>query len=99
MTTDYNYNFVTLPNENVITNDLGEYINFAFTTRLDVSAFIQWNSLESILYGNFRLHWIPKIGTDLYVVYNRGYDEIKPIEFLKPNVSTGVGKLVWRFAF
>jgi len=98
-TTDYIYNFVRLPAENVITNELAQYFNFAFTTKLDLSAFIQWNSLNDIIFGNIRLHWIPKIGTDLYFVYNRGYDQVKQIDLLKPNVSSGVGKLIWRFAF
>jgi hypothetical protein len=99
MTTDYTYNFVKLPGENVITNELAQYFNFAFTTKLDLSAFIQWNSLNDILFGNIRLHWIPKIGTDFYFVYNRGYDQVKQIELLKPTVSSGVGKLIWRFTF
>jgi hypothetical protein len=99
MTTDYTYNFVRLPLENVITNEFAQYFNFAFTTKLDLSAFIQWNSLNDIVFGNIRLHWIPKIGTDFYFVYNRGYDQVKQIELLKPNVSSGVGKLIWRFTF
>jgi len=99
MTTNYTYNFVRLPLENVITNELAQYFNFAFTTKLDLSAFIQWNSLNDIVFGNIRLHWIPKIGTDFYFVYNRGYDQVKQIDLLKPNVSSGVGKLIWRFTF
>jgi hypothetical protein len=99
LTTDYAYNFVKLPVANVPTNELAEFINYALTTKLDLSLFIQWNSLDEVLFGNFRLHWIPKIGTDFYFVYNRGYEQVKQIDFLKPNVSTGIGKLVWRFTF
>jgi len=99
LATDYTYNLVRLPNANVVTNELAGFINYAFTAKLDLSLFMQWNSLDDILFGNFRLHWIPKIGTDLYFVYNRGYDQVNQIDFLKPNVSTGIGKLVWRFIF
>jgi hypothetical protein len=99
LTTDYTNNLVKLPGANVITNELAEFINYAFTTKLDLSFFVQWNSLDDILFGNFRLHWIPKIGTDFYFVYNRGYEQVKQIDFLKPNVSTGIGKVVWRFTF
>jgi hypothetical protein len=99
LTTDYAYNFVKLPVANVPTNELAEFINYALTTKLDLSLFIQWNSLDEVLFGNFRLHWIPKIGTDFYFVYNRGYEQARQIDFLKPNVSTGIGKLVWRFTF
>ena len=97
--TDYIYNYIKLPNASVRSNELAQYLNFAFTTRLDISVFTQWNSLDDILFGNFRLHWIPKIGTDLYFVYNRGYDQVKQIDFLRPSVSSGIGKFVWRFTF
>jgi hypothetical protein len=97
--TGYTYNNAKLPQGNVITHELEQYINYAFSTKLDLSLFIQWNSLDDILFGNFRLHWIPKIGTDFYFVYNRGYEESSQLDFLKPNISSGIGKLVWRFTF
>lgn len=71
--TDYMRNKVRLPQGKVTTNELAEYINYAFNPRLDISTFVQWNSLDDLLLGNFRLHWIPNIGSDLYVVYDRGY--------------------------
>ncbi|MBD0332305.1 MAG: carbohydrate binding family 9 domain-containing protein [Chitinophagaceae bacterium] len=97
--TDYTINKVRLPQGNVTTNELAEYINFAFTPRLDVSTFVQWNSLDDLLLGNFRLHWIPNIGSDLYMVYSRGYDNLKSFHFMRPRTSTGAAKLVWRFTF
>lgn len=97
--TYYSNNQVNLPQGNVTTNELAQYINYAFTTKLDLSLFVQWNSLDEVLFGNFRLHWIPKIGTDFYFVYNRSYEQVKQIDFLKPDVSSGIGKLVWRFTF
>jgi hypothetical protein len=95
----YIYNRVKLPQGKVVTNELVQYVTYAFSTKIDLSAFIQWNSLDDILFGNFRLHWIPRIGTDFYFVYNRGYDQVKQIDFLRPSVSSGIGKLVWRFTF
>ena len=97
--TDYIYNSIKLPTANVISNELAQYVNFAFTTRLDISVFTQWNSLDDLLLGNFRLHWIPNIGSDLYVVYNRGYDDLKHFDFMRPKTSTGAAKLIWRFSF
>jgi hypothetical protein len=90
---------VKLPQGNVTTNELAEYINYAFNPRLDISTFVQWNSLDDLLLGNFRLHWIPNIGSDLYVVYNRGYDSLKHFSFMRPQTSAGAAKLVWRFTF
>jgi hypothetical protein len=97
--TDYIYNDIRLPDVNVTSHQLAQYINYAFNTRLDFSLFAQWNSLDDLMMYNFRLHWIPKIGTDLYVVYNRGYEGLNKLELLKPQTSTGVAKLVWRFVF
>ena len=54
---------------------------------------------EVMLY-NVRLHWIPKVGSDFYFVYNIGYDEpIKQIDYLKPQRTDAVMKLVYRFVF
>ena len=97
--TDYTYNYITLPGANVPANELAQYLNYAFTTKIDISLFEQWNSLDDVMFFNFRLHWIPKIGSDLYVVYNRGYNQLTKLDLLKPETSTGVAKLVWRFAF
>jgi hypothetical protein len=99
LNTNYTYNRVSLPNANVATNELAQYINYAFTTKLDMSLFVQWNSLDDILFGNFRLHWIPNIGSDLYVVYNWGYNKLDNLKLGEPDISSGVAKLVWRFTF
>jgi hypothetical protein len=97
--TDYTRNKVRLAQGKVTTYELAEYINYAFNPRLDLSSFVQWNSLDDLLFGNFRLHWIPNIGSDLYVVYNRGYENLRHFSFMRPQTSAGVAKLVWRFAF
>ena len=99
VTTNYIYNYVMLSKGNVATQELANYINYAFNTYLDVSVFSQWNSFDDILRFNFRVHWIPKVGSDLYIVYNQGYDQLKQIDFLKPQTTAGVAKLAYRFAF
>lgn len=97
--TNYTLNKITSPQGNVTTHELAEYVSYAFNPRLDMSSFIQWNSLDDLLLGNFRLHWIPNIGSDLYVVYNRGYENLKYFSFMRPSSSTGAAKLVWRITF
>lgn len=97
--TAYTLNKVKLSQGNVATNELAEYITYAYNRRLDISTFVQWNSLDDLLLGNFRLHWIPNIGSDLYIVYNRGYDNLKTFDFMRPRTSAGAAKLVWRFTF
>src|SRR5213075_195400 len=43
LNTNYTYNLVTLPHADVTTNELAQYINYALTTKFDMSLFVQWN--------------------------------------------------------
>jgi opacity protein-like surface antigen len=43
-----------------------------FTTKLSVSAFIQYNSLDNDILTNVRIRYNPREGNDLYVVFNEG---------------------------
>ncbi len=96
----YTFNIVNFPDGEVITNELALYLNYAFTTKLNLSLFTQYNDLDEVMIYNFRLHWIPKVGSDLYFVYNIGYlDQIKDIDYLKPTTTDAALKLVYRFVF
>ncbi len=96
----YTWNLVTLPQGSVVTNEVASYLNYAFTTRLNLALFAQFNSLDNIMIYNLRLHWIPRIGSDLYFVYNLGYFEpIHQIDYLKPSTTGAVVKVVYRIMF
>lgn len=96
----YSYNFVELPEASIKTHELASKINYAFSPKLNLALFTQYNSLDELLFFNFRLHWIPKIGSDLYLVYNHELDEVKrQLTLLKPSISSGAIKVVWRFTF
>jgi hypothetical protein len=95
----YSYTIIYLPGATVISHQLSQDLNYAFSNRIDLSLFSQWNSLDDIMLFNFRLHWIPKIGTDLYMVYNRGYDALNQLDLLRPATTAGAVKLIWRFTF
>jgi hypothetical protein len=75
------------------------YVNYAFNTRIDLSFFGQWNNESDRFLLNFRLHWIPKIGSDFYFVLNNGYEPVHQAEFIRPNIHSGAAKLVWRITF
>jgi hypothetical protein len=47
---------------------------YMYNTRLSASSFIQYNSLDHLMIGNFRLRYNPGEGNDFYLVYN----EIRP---------------------
>jgi len=96
----YTYNFIKLKTTSVKTHELVSRIDYSFNTRLNLIVYSQYNSLDEILFFNFRLHWIPKIGSDLYIVYNHELDEIKrQLNLLRPSISSGAVKVVWRFMF
>ena len=97
---EYTLNRVVFPEGNVTTNEIAMYLNYAFTTKLNFSLFSQYNDLDEVMIYNFRLHWIPKVGSDFYFVYNMGYEgSIKQIEILKPQTTDAAMKLVYRFVF
>jgi hypothetical protein len=43
-----------------------------FSTKLSVSAFIQYNSENHLVSSNFRFRYNPREGNDLWIVYNEG---------------------------
>jgi hypothetical protein len=52
---------------------LNSHVEYAFSTRTDFLGFVQYQNEERRADFNLRFHWIPKIGDDLYVVWNSGF--------------------------
>jgi len=95
----YEYNQIRI---NAVADNIKQLIStitYAFTTKFDISLLGQYNSEEDLLLTNIRVHWIPKIGSDFYFVWNNGYDPVKRADYLKPTINNGAAKLVWRFSF
>ena len=87
---------------NSVTDNIEQIIStlsYAFNTKFDISLLSQYNSEEEQLLTNFRVHWIPKIGSDFYFVWNNGYAPIKQADYLKPTINNGAAKFIWRFTF
>ena len=96
---EYTLNKIRLNGAQIYVHELANYLHYAFTTKLNVSLFSQWNSLDDFIFFNLRLHWIPKVGSDVYVVYNQGHDDIGRFQFFRPKQTTGVIKIDYRFTF
>ena len=99
LTGQYEYNRISI---NSITDNIQQIVStitYAFTTKLDISLLGQYNSEDDLLLTNFRVHWIPRIGSDFYFVWNNGYDPVTQADYLKPTINNGAAKLVWRFTF
>jgi hypothetical protein len=43
---------------------------YMYSTKLSVSSFLQYNSVNHLMVGNFRLRYNPKEGNDFFLVYN-----------------------------
>ena len=61
---------------------------YSFTTRADILAFAQYDNALDRADFNFRFHWIPVTGDDVYVVWNSGYTTDPLSRFRFPDVTT-----------
>ena len=79
---------VTLPASAFTATEVTGRVEYAFNTRTSFLGFVQYNNEDQRVDFNLRLHWIPRIGDDLFVVWNSGYttDPTAPHRF--PSVHT-----------
>ena len=71
ITGDWRRNYVYLPQGNFMTDEFGARVEYAFTPKLINSVFGQWNNSQREILLNYRIGWIPKIGSDFYFVINQ----------------------------
>jgi hypothetical protein len=60
-------------------------IEYDFTTRASLLAFVQYDNESERVDFNVRFHWIPVIGDDCYLVWNSGYTTDPQAPFRFPN--------------
>ena len=93
---DLRQNFLAIPQGRFNVSEVGGRIDFALNTRLNTSLFAQWNSEDGEMLLNYRINWIPKIGSFFYFVINQNVSTGN--NTLKLTNTTILAKLVWRFA-
>ncbi|MEA3318361.1 MAG: DUF5916 domain-containing protein [Bacteroidota bacterium] len=91
---DWERNYVNLPQKTFTTNEIGGRIDYAFNPKLQTSVFTQWNNEDNNMLVNYRINWIPKIGSYFYFVINQEYNTNNNIKLIR---TTIIGKLIWRF--
>jgi hypothetical protein len=91
---DFTRNDIRLADGSFVTLESGGRIGYAFSTLLDASLFGQWNTEDREMNFNFRVHWIPEIGSDVYLVYNHLFDTGARVNTAR---STLVAKIAYRF--
>ncbi len=55
-------------------------LEYMYSTKLSASTFVQYNTFNAALMGNFRLRYNPREGNDFYLVFNE-------FHFLKPKLE------------
>ncbi|MSO55786.1 MAG: hypothetical protein EXQ55_02530 [Acidobacteria bacterium] len=65
-------NWVDLPQGDFIARVLNSRVNYIFTPRTFIGAFVQFNSTNHSLSVNAQLRWEYRPGSDLFVVYSDG---------------------------
>ena len=66
------------------------------STRLSSKTYIQWNNETEEINLNFRLHYIPKIGSDIYLVYNHLWDGTRDY---RSTYSESISKIAYQLTF
>ena len=73
---DYQYSLVNVEDRGQkFSAHLGRFkTEFTFTTKLSLSMFFQYSSIDKFGINNIRFRYNPKEGNDLYIVYNEEYN-------------------------
>lgn len=79
--------------------ETGLRVDYAATPRLNSTLFLQWDNESERLAVNARLHWIPRPGSDAYLVWNSAWptDRTGGIPWGRPLRGALVGKIVSYF--
>ena len=74
-------------------------VDYARDPRLNGTIFLQWDNESKRLAVNGRLHWIPRPGSDAYLVWNTAWPTglASGIPWSRPVGSALIGKLVYYF--
>ncbi|MGH9388892.1 MAG: hypothetical protein ACRD1Z_04700, partial [Vicinamibacteria bacterium] len=67
---DYQVNWVDLPQSRFTTHLLSSRVQVAFRTDVVLMSLFQYNDDTGQLSSNVRFNWIPRPGSDFFVVYN-----------------------------
>ena len=93
---DFSFERITMNGRSFDVRDYGTRIGINFTSRLTTSSLIQYNNETRKVNLNFRLHYIPKIGSEVYLVYNQLWDEEDRFRTLQ---NTGIFKVAYMMRY
>ena len=70
----YEFNHINLPNGAFNTHLFGHRFLYSFSPDMFVRGFLQWNSAQELVGGNFLFNYRYLPGSDLFLVYNQVWD-------------------------
>ncbi len=71
---DYEWNKLKFETHSFETHETGGKVDYAFNPKLYSSLYGQWNNEDKEILLNFRVNWIPKVGSDFYFAVNQIID-------------------------
>ncbi len=95
LSTNYSKNWIRLPQNRFDTDLIGTRLKYAVNPDLFGSVYTQWNDQDELANMNFRLEWIPKIGTNFFLIVNQNLNTSYP-DWRSERITV-LGKIIWRF--
>ena len=96
LSAEWSRNYLYFHELDFVTDEVGGRVIYAYNPKLNTSLFGQWNNEDEEILLNYRINWIPKIGSDFYFVVNQIIETRN--NTLKLGQTTILAKLIWRFA-
>jgi hypothetical protein len=96
LSAEWDRNFLTFDEASLSTDEISGRVMYAYNPKLNSSLFGQYNNEDQEILLNFRINWIPKIGSDFYFMVNQLIDTSNHSFTLVE--TTVLAKLIWRFA-
>jgi hypothetical protein len=78
--TDYEVNWVRLPEGNFNIQALSSRLIYSFSTDLYMKLFTQWNNDTESVGVNFLMNYRFRPGSDIYLVYDQGFDTLNGLD-------------------
>jgi len=93
----YDRKNIDLSEHKFSTDEISGRFEYSFNPKLYSSLYGQWNNDNKNVLLNFRIHWIPVIGSDFYLAVNQNISTENRVIKLKETIF--LAKFIWRFGF
>ncbi len=93
---DYTFHQVRASGSSFRTHEVSSRITLNVSPWLSNQLFVQWNNSDREVVANYRLHWIPKLGSHFYFVISQAWSTEKiPWRSKQTTLATKFVYLIW----